>query len=165
MTLTREPLDGPVAAPLLRDLVAELQVRYEDDGAAGKPLDPGAFVPPRGAFLVVHADGAPAGCAGLRTLAPGTGEVKRMYVAPWARGRGLGRALLAELDGAARELGLSRLLLETGDAQPEAVALYASAGWERVTPYGEWKDSPRSICFGRDVRSGEVASRDVRSGG
>ena len=150
-TTRREPLDGPVAAPLLQELEADLQVRYEDAGAAGRPLDPEAFVPPRGAFLVVHQGGQAVGCAGLRTVAPGTGEVKRMYVAPPARGRGLARLLLRELDAAARELGMSRLLLETGDAQPEAVALYASAGWYRVEPYGEWKHSPRSICFGRDL--------------
>ena len=151
MLLTVEPLDGPVAGRLLHALVAELQVRYDDDGAAGTLLEPAAFVPPRGTFVVAHWAGVPAACGGLREHAPGVGEVKRMYVAPPARGQGLARRVLAALEDAGRALGHRRLLLETGTLQPEAVALYASAGWQRVPPYGEWRDSPLSVCFAREL--------------
>lgn len=151
LTVTAEPIDGAVAAPLLADLVRELQVRYHDEGAAGSPLVPADFAPPAGAFLVARLDGEPVGCGGLRTVAPGVGELKRMYVAPHARGRGAASALLAALEEAARGLGLSRLLLETGTAQPEAMALYASSGWQRVEPYGEWRSSPQSRCYGKPV--------------
>ena len=149
--LTVEPLDGPVAAPLLGRLVAELQRRYDDDGAPGAPLDPVAFRPPHGTFLVAHVAGRPAGCGGLRTHTPGVGEVKRMYVDPTVRRRGVARLLLAALEDAGRTLGHRRLLLETGTQQPEALALYDSAGWTRIPPYGEWRDSPLSVCYARDL--------------
>jgi len=144
-------LDSPLAAPLVVALERELMVRYDDDGAPGKPLDPDAFAPPAGAFLVARYDGRPAGCGGLRTVGDGVGELKRMYVDPAVRGRGVARRLLAGLEDAGRALGFSRLLLETGTKQPEALALYASAGWERAEPYGEWRDSPLSVCFAREL--------------
>ncbi len=150
LRITVEPLDGLVAAPLLADLVAELQLRYDDAGAPGAPLDPAAFAPPRATFLVAHGD-VPLGCGGLRTREPGVGEVKRMYVAPAARRRGVARRLLSALEDAGRALGHRRLLLETGTRQPEALALYDSAGWVRVEPYGEWRASPLSVCYGRDL--------------
>lgn len=151
VVLTAEALDGPVAAPLLEDLVAELQVRYDDDGAAGAPLSPVAFAPPRGVLLVARLGGRPVACGGLRTVAPGVGEVKRMYVAPHARGRGLARRLLAALEHAGRDLGHTRLLLETGTRQPEAMALYEACGWTRTEPYGQWRNSPLSVCYARTL--------------
>jgi GNAT superfamily N-acetyltransferase len=152
VVLTAEPLDGPVAGPLVAEMVLELQVRYDDEGAAGKALVAADFAAPTGTFLVAHLDGTPVGCGGLRTVAPGVGEVKRMYVDPAARGRGVARALLAGLEQAAAGLGLTDLLLETGTAQPEAIALYVSSGWRAVPPYGEWAWSPESRCFGKTVR-------------
>ena len=147
--LAEEALDSPAVGPLLDALVADLQVRYDDEAAAGAPLDPAAFAAPRGTFVVARLDGRPIACGGLRTVGEGVGEVKRMYVAPEARGRGLARRVLAELEALGRALGHRRLLLETGTRQPEAVALYASAGWARTEPYGEWRDSPLSLCFER----------------
>jgi GNAT superfamily N-acetyltransferase len=70
-----------------------------------------------------------------------------MYVAPAARGRGLSRLVLAALEDEARELGYSFLRLETGDRQPEAIKLYASAGYEPIARYGPFVDDPRSVCF------------------
>ena len=148
--LTAEPLDGPVAARLVEDLVADLCRRYDPHGG-GAPLDPRAFSPPTGTFLVAWCDGRPAGCGGLRTVRPGVGEVKRMWVDPAVRGRGLARLVLAGLEQAGPELGHTRLLLETGTLQPEALQLYASAGWSRTPPYGEWRESPLSVCFARDL--------------
>ena len=144
-------LDSPLAAGLVDALERELQVRYDDDGAPGAPLDPDAFAPPVGAFVVARLDGRPVGCGGLRTVSEATGELKRMYVDPAVRGRGVARRLLAGLEQAGRDLGHRRLLLETGTKQPEALALYASAGWERTEPYGQWRDSPLSVCFARTL--------------
>lgn len=149
--ITAEPLDGPAAAGLVDDLVADLCRRYDDPGGGGTPLDPVAFRPPTGTFLVARLDGRPVACGGLRTVGEGVGEVKRMWVDPGARGRGVARQVLAALEQAGRDLGHRRLLLETGTLQPEAVALYASAGWSRVEPYGEWRDSPLSVCFAREL--------------
>lgn len=151
VALTAEPLDGPVAARLVEDLVADLCRRYDDPDGGGTPLDARAFSPPTGTFLVAWTDGRPAACGGLRTVRPGVGEVKRMWVDPGARGRGLARLVLAGLEQAGRDLGHTRLLLETGTLQPEALQLYASAGWTRTAPYGEWRDSPLSVCFAREL--------------
>jgi GNAT superfamily N-acetyltransferase len=68
-----------------------------------------------------------------------------------ARGRGVSRALLAELEQKAAGAGYHRIQLETGERQPEAISLYESAGWERITPYGQFADDPLSVCFGRNL--------------
>jgi GNAT superfamily N-acetyltransferase len=126
---------------------AELVSRY---GA----LDPGElnltaamFDPPCGAFLVALAVGEepPVGGVGVRTVAEGVGQVRRLWVDPGSRGRGIGRALMTGLEVEARRLGISKLILATGDRQPEAVALYESSGWERVGV--DANGAPLPQCF------------------
>jgi len=107
------------------------------DERATPSATPRDLGPPGGAFLVVYAGGEPAGCGGIKRLAPDTGEVKRMFVAPAARGRGVARALLAELEATARSLGYARLRLDTGDRQPEARALYEAAGYRAIPDYND----------------------------
>ena len=87
------------------------------------------FRGPNSAWLVLYDDGEPVACAGLRELEPGIAEIKRMFVTPRARGRGYARRLLAELEGLARDAGQRRMRLFTTDMLPEAMALYASAGY------------------------------------
>jgi GNAT superfamily N-acetyltransferase len=119
---------------------AELVARYGglDDGELG--LTAAMFDPPGGVFLIARTEGRsePVGGVGLRTVATGTGEVRRLWVDPAWRGRGVGRDLMAGLEDVARDRDLSVLRIETGDRQPEAVALYGGMGWERilVTPDG-----------------------------
>jgi GNAT superfamily N-acetyltransferase len=113
----------------------ELVARYEglDDGELG--LTAVMFDPPDGAFLVARVDGEPGppvGGVGVRTVAEGVGEVRRLWVDDSRRGRGVGRELMTGLEHEARRLGLSSLILATGDRQPEAVGLYESAGWQRL---------------------------------
>ena len=140
------PFDSSEGAALRLRLRREMEERYPEEGA-GKLSDPREFTPPRGLFLMVL-DGATAvACGALREWRPGIAEIKRMYVAPGARGRGLSRRLLAALEAAAAGLGYRKIRLETGTAQPEALGLYASSGYARITPYGEFKESPTSICF------------------
>ncbi|MGH9027526.1 MAG: GNAT family N-acetyltransferase, partial [Acidimicrobiia bacterium] len=83
-----------------------------------------------------------------------TGEIKRMYVAPEARGRGVGQAILVALEGEASKLGYRRLVLETGTKQPEAIALYQRSGYGLIEPYGVYKDSPMSRSFAKDLDPG-----------
>ena len=74
-----------------------------------------------------------------------------MYVAPSVRRRGLARRLLAELEEKAIKLGYAIVRLETGNRQPEAIALYESCGFRRIAPYGSHVDDPLSICFEKRV--------------
>ncbi|HWF16949.1 MAG TPA: GNAT family N-acetyltransferase [Acidimicrobiales bacterium] len=133
VSLRTEPYGSSGPQWVVDQAEAELVTRYGglDDGELG--LAAAMFDPPSGAFLVVRVDGepAPVGGVGVRTVAQGVGEVRRLWVDdPW-RGHGIGRALMTGLEDEARSLGLSALILATGDRQPEAVALYESSGWER----------------------------------
>src|SRR5262245_10871265 len=139
-------LDSPTAADLVDKTVAELNDRYSDHEHKVSPLDPAEFLPPHGVFLIVRVEGWPAGCGGLRRIREDTAEIKRMFVEPGARCRGLGRKILEELESAARRLGYRKVRLETGLRQPEAIQLYESAGYQRIAPYGEFR-SPLSVCF------------------
>jgi GNAT superfamily N-acetyltransferase len=93
------------------------------------------YRPPHGAFLLAWSDRSPLGCVSLHTVAPGEGEVKRLWIAPEARGQGLARRLMREIESQARTLGLHRLRLDTNEALTEAIALYRSDGWVDVPPY------------------------------
>ncbi|MEU8298194.1 GNAT family N-acetyltransferase [Micromonospora sp. NPDC048909] len=146
------PFDAPVAQRLIRDALADLGERYGGSGD-DTPVDPAEFVPPAGAFLVAHLDGAPVGCGGWRSHGE-TGEfaeLKRMYTAPAARGRGVARAVLAAVERSAREHGRKQMILECGDRQPEAIAMYTSAGYERIPNFGFYKDAPGCLSFGRTL--------------
>jgi GNAT superfamily N-acetyltransferase len=109
------------------------------------------FDPPEGMFLVLWADGEAVACGGFRHHDERTVELKRMYVVPEARRRGYSRLVLAALEERARDAGYTRVLLETGTAQPEAISLYGSSGYERVEGFGHYRDSPLSRSFGKDL--------------
>jgi ribosomal protein S18 acetylase RimI-like enzyme len=93
------------------------------------------MTPPGGAFLVATAEGESVGCGAVKTIAPGVGSLKRMWVDESARGLGLGRRLLAALEREARALGLGTLRLETNRTLAEAIALYRSAGYAEVSAF------------------------------
>lgn len=93
---------------------------------------------PNGVFLMARSDGAPLGCVSLHGLEPGLGEVKRLWVAPMARGQGLARRLMAAIEDRARAFGHRRLILETNGVLGDAVALYRSSGWQDTAPYTEF---------------------------
>ena len=81
-----------------------------------------------------------------------------MYVAPGARGLGLARRMLARLEESAADVGARVMILETGTAQPEAMALYESSGYVRIESFGHYRDAPQNRCYGRDLRTGRVSS-------
>lgn len=141
MDLRAVPFASDAAQVLVTAMVAELSERYGGDGAS--PVDGGDFDLP-GVFLV----GDDVCCGGLRILSPGRGEIKRMYVAPAARGLGHARLLVRALLDHARSLDLQEVWLETGLKQPEAIALYESEGFTLIEPYGFYKDEPLSRCYG-----------------
>jgi len=105
-------------------------------GAAGASwVEVHEMEPPGGAFLLLFEGSEPVACGGLRTLGPGLGEIKRMYVVPAARRRGHARRLLGALELAAREIGLGRLRLDTNAQQPEALRLYEVTGYAEIPDY------------------------------
>jgi putative acetyltransferase len=154
-----EPYGSAVTRPLTDALADELRERYGEDGAGGEP-EPAAFAAPGGHFVVAYDDGRAVACGGLARYGEREGEIRRMYVAPEARGRGLGKGVLAALEDAARALGYEALRLETGDLQPEAIGLYERAGYGRIPCYGPYVDDPHSICFGKQLRAPVPATAD-----
>jgi diacylglycerol O-acyltransferase / wax synthase len=138
---------------LAQSLVAEVQQEYvrRYGGQDETPIDPAEFAPPAGSFLVARVGRTPIGCAGMRRHGDGTVEVKRMFVRVEHRRRGHARRLLAALEDRARAQGCRRVVLETGLAQPEAIALYTSAGYTPIAGFGHYKDAPLSRSFARDL--------------
>ncbi len=141
-------------------LVAEVQEEYvRRYGSPDEtPLDPLMFAAPAGSFFVGYAGDAPVATGAWRRAEVAafgttrTAEIKRMYVVPAARGRGLARLVLAHLEETAAAAGVEAMVLETGIAQPEAITLYTSAGYVAVPGFGHYRDSPLSRCFGKDLR-------------
>jgi GNAT superfamily N-acetyltransferase len=148
----RHRYDDAVVHDLIEELQEEYVVRY--GGRDDTPVDPEQFAPPTGSFLVAAQDGEPVGCGGLRRHDQVQVEVKRMFVRTPFRGRGLARVLLAALEDEARALGYRRILMESGTAQPEAMALYESSGYERIPGFGYYRDSPENRCYAKDLTDG-----------
>jgi GNAT superfamily N-acetyltransferase len=148
--LNRESPSSPEALQLIDQLSTELGELYADDGGANS-YNPQEASAPGAAFLIARIEGQPVGCGAIRPLAGATGEVKRMFVVPEARGQGISRLILDQLERLAIELGYQRLKLETGILQPRAIALYESAGYYRVARYGYYVADPRSVCFEKEL--------------
>jgi DNA-binding MarR family transcriptional regulator/GNAT superfamily N-acetyltransferase len=131
------------ASPEARWCVAryfeELDRRFETgfDPSAGPPLDPAEMVPPRGAFLLGRVDGEPVACGGVKSLGPGVGYLKRMWVAESMRGLGVGRRMLMALEEEARALGFVTLRLETNRALPEAIRMYRAMGFHEIPAFND----------------------------
>jgi GNAT superfamily N-acetyltransferase len=132
----------PPASELLAAMVDEMVALY---GVGPPPATPADFGPPYGTFLVGCSGGEPLCCGGLKGLGDGAAEIKRMYVVPAARRRGLARALLGALEDAARVLGHGIVRLDTGARQPHAQALYESTGYVSVPDYN---DNPVAAFWG-----------------
>ena len=122
---------------LVGAMEAEIEATYADTPGSIHSVGAGPEVmsPPGGAFLLVHAGERPIGCGGLKRLDEHTCEIKRMYVLPEFRGRGLSGRLLAALEERGRELGYRVARLDTGSRQPAAKHLYDSTGYERIADY------------------------------
>ncbi len=135
--------DDPEVQALTAAQQAELRARYDGDTEPGTPPSAADV-----AVLLVarDAEGTPVGCGALRELAPGVAEIKRMYVVPEARGRGISRAVLTALEAAGAERGWTTLRLETGPRQPEAIGLYESAGYRPIGAFGGYVDEPDAGC-------------------
>jgi GNAT superfamily N-acetyltransferase len=156
MNIRRVTFDHPDAVKLNDQVQAEYAVRYGDEGDV-TPLGPSMFEPPVGLYLMAYdAQERPVATGGWRSqdendegYSDGDAELKRMYVIEEARGNGLARRILAALEDDARAAGRSRMVLETGNKQPEAIALYASSGYEPCVKFGHYRFHEDSRCFAK----------------
>jgi GNAT superfamily N-acetyltransferase len=137
----------PEAAQLIVRLSAELARRYHEDDDGTGHFKPEDVLQPRSGFLLVRWQGQAIGCGAFRPLRDDIAEIKRMYVEPDFRGRGISRRILGALEECARQAGYGRVWLETGTAQHEAMRLYETSGYRVIPNYGYYRHDPRSVCF------------------
>jgi len=136
--------DHPDGVRLRAAQEAEIAIRYgtPDSEPGPKPSADSVTV-----FFIAYEGEEPVGCGGLRQLDDQHGEIKRMYVVPHSRGAGVSTAILARLEKEARTRGWERLVLETGNEQPDAVRFYEREGYTRIPNFGYYADSPISLCY------------------
>jgi GNAT superfamily N-acetyltransferase len=151
LAITAEPFDSDDARRLIAGLDAGLAELYPPEERFGPNLKPEHLEDGRGTFLIAWDGDRAVGCGAIRVLDPTTAEVKRMFVEPDHRGRGVGKAVLMSLEAAAKNMGVQRLALETGVHQQAAIALYRRAGFTQVDCWGEYRSSPSSICFEKNL--------------
>ena len=150
--------DDPEVEPLI-DAVQEEYVRLYG-GRDTDEMDPALFEPPLGLFLLGRLDGAAVASGGYRVIEPGVAEIKRMYVAEGARGRGLARRMLAELERSAAAAGATRMVLNTGYLQREAIALYESSGYAAIDAFGHYAAYKTALFFGKSLCEDGMRGRD-----
>ncbi|WP_243715406.1 GNAT family N-acetyltransferase [Micromonospora sp. KC207] len=157
LAITAVAADDPRILRLIRDLDADLTARYPDEPCTG-----GAHIHPAIRFLLAEADGRPVGCCAVQPFpTPDTAaELKRMYVAPEARGRGVAARLLAEAERTAASFGHTEMRLETAVHQPEAIALYTRAGYLPIPNYPPYQDKSLSRCYAKPLPLPAARSAD-----
>jgi GNAT superfamily N-acetyltransferase len=143
------PLAEEPAASLANAMRAEMATIYDGlniDNPSMPKAGPDELGPPGGVFMVGYDEnGRPVCCGGIKRLSDSVCEIKRMYVAPEARNRGVGRALLEALENTARDLGYTVARLDTGPRQPRAERMYARAGYRQIDNFN---DNPVANFFG-----------------
>lgn len=144
LTLTRTNSENSDFQTLVRELDKDLAIRDGDDHAffhQFNKIDSIRYV------VVAFENNMPVGCGAIKEYEPGVMEVKRMYVKPEKRGQGIASQVLKELEIWAKELGYGKCILETGEKQPEAIALYQKNKYQRIPNYGQYAGVESSWCF------------------
>ena len=154
-----EPVDpqDPAALSLLREAAIEVRAQYPESQTTNAEWPSNPPTPPRGIYLVTFVGGAPVACGALRPMDEQSVEIRRMFVLSGARRQGHARAVLSALERYAAEYGFTIMLLETGNRQSAAMALYESYGFRRIAPFGEHANDPTSVCYEKYIASGRVA--------
>jgi GNAT superfamily N-acetyltransferase len=146
--IVRTNSDNDDFRELVRLLDADLANRDGEDHpfyAQFNKIDAIKFV------ILAFENDAPVGCGALKEYAPGVMEIKRMYVPPEKRGKGVATKVLAELEKWAGELSNRKCILETGKKQPEAIALYKKSGYAVIPNYGQYANVENSVCFEKQL--------------
>jgi putative acetyltransferase len=144
-----ESPDQPAVVELLDAGDAYVAALYPAE--SNHMLDVPALKKPGAVFVVARDNGQVVGCAALVNSGGGWAEIKRMFVAPVARGQQIGRKLLQKIEAIATERGVTLLRLETGVKQPQALSLYRSAGYIDIGPFGQYAPDPLSVFMEKSV--------------
>jgi putative acetyltransferase len=158
MTVAIESPDQPEVIALIADLDAYQDGLYPPESR--HYLDLASLMGPNVLFAVARDDAGRAIGCGAIVLQRQRGELKRLYVSPRGRGRGVAKKLLSLLESCANASGCRLLMLETGPYQPGALALYAAAGYERCGPFGDYTNDPLSVFMQKELGSELDRSRD-----
>jgi ribosomal protein S18 acetylase RimI-like enzyme len=149
MTIESAAIDSDESKQLIAELWREVDLIYGNREPTVPDL---GGMDATGAVFLIARDGARAtGCVALRPLTAEIAEVKRMYVRPWARGTGVARRLMENVEAIALENGFREIWLETGLKQPAAIRLYESLGYERIASFGEYSHDPVNVCYGKPL--------------
>jgi putative acetyltransferase len=151
LSIERLDFPSPEAQALIAELDNELHILYPEDGPDDYRLESLYAGADRGAFLVARQGSEDLGCCALLRIDKHTGELRRMYVRRYARNRGIGKELVRAIEIEAKELGITRLVLETGVRQPAAIALYTKMGFVEAAYWGISEDSPLSVYMIRNI--------------
>lgn len=146
--LLRTDSSNPAFKTLVQQLDIELAIRDGADHsfyAQYNKIDHIKFV------VILYTNDIAVGCGALKEYAPGIIEVKRMFTLLEYRGKGLASQILTELEQWAKEMSYGKCILETGIAQPEAIALYNKCGYTVISNYGQYAGVEKSICFEKDI--------------
>lgn len=143
----------PYSDSVAQDLVERVQREYVEryGGRDAAQVDPAEFEPPEGLFLVAEIDDEPVGCGAWRSVEAAVVEVKRLYVGPAHRRRGVAQVVLDALEASALRAGHRSVVLNTGDRQPEALAFYARNGYGPVPGYGVYACAPGAVFLGKQL--------------
>ena len=147
--ITPERPDTPDASALIAELEAHLEPLYPRKSRHGYSVE--KLLAEGVAFFVVREQGETAGCGGIQLVDRAYGELKRMYVRPQFRGKGLAKLLLDHLAEYARGFGIQLLRLETGIHQQAAIGLYERAGFHSIPPFGEYQEDPLSRFYEKRI--------------
>lgn len=149
ITIVRTDSENRDFIELVKALDADLAVRDGDDHhfyAQFNKIDKIKFA------VIAYENEKPAGCGAIREYGPDTIEIKRMFVTPENRGKGIATLILSELENWSSELSIVKCILETGKNQPEAIRLYRKNGYSQIPNYGPYAEIENSICFGKDIK-------------
>jgi len=147
--IAAERPDTTDAIALITELEAHLEPFYPAASRHGFSVD--KLIRQGVAFFVIRQDDTPAGCGGVKLFGTEYGEVKRMYVRPAFRGLGLAKAMLDHLAAYTRQQDAPLLRLETGIYQQEAIGLYERWGFQRIPPFGDYKEDPLSLFYEKRI--------------
>ncbi len=155
--IERVSADSAESRQLMAELSADIDQLFGNEEPGS--VDFARLDAPGVIFLIARQGISPIGCGAIRPGNSGVAEVKRVYVREAARRQGVAREIMRALERIARETGFNEIWLETGLRQPAAMRLYESLGYRRIAAFGEYKDDPQSVCYGKPLPCGPSTDR------